>query len=881
MSFDDLNITQLRKIIREYNLLTKITLSVKGVKRTREELIAEIKKHLYIDDGGFIKFLENKATINNPVNKIDKEKEIKKMKETLEVAINKTNQKLNKDKKIKADKTYKKFVKVFEEEVKKEVEKEVEKEQPKEESIDELSNKLTQKIFISDYPKIVKALNKLNFRGRLQTNKMLLALQISQNFNTKEKIKKLLDELEDKKAEQPKEEYEEESEVEESDVEESPKKLFEDIKDITNDEYELALYLSDLNPKTDRSAILSGVMEAKNRFNRKDLNLLNYDEYVEKIIMRYKKPKKDKLTLGEEFKKEVETLLKKKQKELKKEQKDFNKKGLSQQAKQMTKLNIEELENEIEDLKNKLGLSGSGKPYGLHAVIIKKPYNLEDAKQKAQEFIKDKKKKYYRETSASYRFRNISKQKFKPKTFRTKKINNEISLIFGELKPEHSHLSGSGFFDFFKKGVEKVKEFFSPRLDGYSNTSKKTLEQYGNLPIKSLTIYRTPISGLIDKALNLISFGKFAELKKQYGFDKLFHLALVANVGNKNIIIEKNEVVNISTEYKTSKDTETFTIDMKGQTFTVNEMLDKARKNVGDKTFFDYDAFKNNCQFFIRYCLEAVGLYTEPAKNFLFQDVEGIYKGLPSYVSKIAKGITTTGAVASKIFGRGSEQLQGGQSMFDGLEKIIEQMTPIYNKGLVKQEGEKVVSSSRVPPIKILAEMSDKSYERERNIPGYELLKQTQTLSFYKKDDNIFIVFRGTDTEDMSDLIADLGIALGNLSKSVRYKEDYKAITDFQKQYPKSQYYYIGVGHSLGGALVDKFLNLGKLDEGVSFNPAVEKADYNKNNNNRRIYLSSDPLYKIMGSFTKYHEVRPSNLEIGPAHSISNFLGGRIKKNKI
>jgi hypothetical protein len=87
-------------------------------------------------------------------------------------------------------------------------------------------------------------------------------------------------------------------------------------------------------------------------------------------------------------------------------------------------------------------------------------------------------------------------------------------------------------------------------------------------------------------------------------------------------------------------------------------MLDKARKNVGDKTFFDYDAFKNNCQFFIRYCLEAIGLYTEPAKNFLFQDVEGIYKGLPSYVSKIAKVATRTGAVASKILGKGNKKMK-------------------------------------------------------------------------------------------------------------------------------------------------------------------------------------------------------------------------------
>jgi hypothetical protein len=295
--------------------------------------------------------------------------------------------------------------------------------------------------------------------------------------------------------------------------------------------------------------------------------------------------------------------------------------------------------------------------YGLHAVIIKKgDYDLENARRTAQEFIKDSKKKYYRETKASYRFRNISKQKFYPKSFRTKKVNKDVSIVFGILKPEWEHLEGEGLFDFFKKGVEKVKEFFKPRLDSYNNTSTNTINQYGDIPIKSLTIYRTPISSLLNTALNFISMGKWNELRQKYGFDQLFHLALVANVGIKNVIIEKNEAINVSTSYKTSKDTETFNIPLENKVITVREMLEKARKAVGDKTFFDYDAFTNNCQFFIRYLLESVGLYSEDAKKFLFQDIQKIYEQLPSYVPKIAKAVTTTGAIFNKITGQGNDE---------------------------------------------------------------------------------------------------------------------------------------------------------------------------------------------------------------------------------
>jgi hypothetical protein len=72
--------------------------------------------------------------------------------------------------------------------------------------------------------------------------------------------------------------------------------------------------------------------------------------------------------------------------------------------------------------------------YQLHAVIISKEIPLTKAKEIAEGIIKDKSKTFYRETENSWRFRNLSKQKFDSKTFRTKIINKDVSLIFGKLK---------------------------------------------------------------------------------------------------------------------------------------------------------------------------------------------------------------------------------------------------------------------------------------------------------------------------------------------------------------------------------------------------------------------------------------------------------------
>jgi hypothetical protein len=69
-------------------------------------------------------------------------------------------------------------------------------------------------------------------------------------------------------------------------------------------------------------------------------------------------------------------------------------------------------------------------PYEIQVAIIKKQVGLEKAKKIAEEILK-KDNAFMRETEDSYRFRNLPKTKFKSDTFRTKKINDKVSLVFG------------------------------------------------------------------------------------------------------------------------------------------------------------------------------------------------------------------------------------------------------------------------------------------------------------------------------------------------------------------------------------------------------------------------------------------------------------------
>jgi hypothetical protein len=156
-----------------------------------------------------------------------------------------------------------------------------------------------------------------------------------------------------------------------------------------------------------------------------------------------------------------------------------------------------------------------------------------------------------------------------------------------------------------------------------------------------------------------------------------------------------------------------------------------------------------------------------------------------------------------------------------------------------------------IPDRNILQQLATQSYQQvpATRVGQLELIRATPTLKFYKDSGNTIVVaIRGTKPTDVDDVKADGLIALGQLETSKRYNEDLNTIQQFQTQFPPSQFDYYGVGHSLGGAILDSFLKRGFLKNGVSYNPAVQPQDFqNTTLPNQRVYMESDPLYAIMG----------------------------------
>jgi site-specific DNA-cytosine methylase len=247
-----------------------------------------------------------------------------------------------------------------------------------------------------------------------------------------------------------------------------------------------------------------------------------------------------------------------------------------------------------------------------------------------------------------------------------------VKTILSKAKEDYGTepLMGAGFFgdlwNAAKSVGQKVVNVVSNVVSGrairndYPPYVRGLLHEMGNRPIVEMYVRREPIQSLLNTALNFISRGKWNEVKAKYAYDKLFHLGLevLVKVSDqddiyKRFVIEKNEVIEISTAKAFAKDTEVMPVQMGGVGHTMNTLLNGAKQIMGAK-FFPYDPFHNNCQDFVMALLTGSGLGNQSVYSFVKQPIEALVSELPSITGKIAKGITDLGGVVNTaIYGQG------------------------------------------------------------------------------------------------------------------------------------------------------------------------------------------------------------------------------------
>jgi len=282
-------------------------------------------------------------------------------------------------------------------------------------------------------------------------------------------------------------------------------------------------------------------------------------------------------------------------------------------------------------------------------------------------------------------------------------------------------LDGAGLWDY-------VKNIFTPNSK-YTNKTQSALKKYGEFPITNIEIQRSPVISVIDKALNLVSLGKWADLKKTYNFDKLYHLYAIFTINMngqmKKIVVEKNQSINVSDSIPTKTDQTQSLMIGTNKGLTINSLLDNTLKSVGADQFFIYDPFGGkNCQNFIKDILTVNGIYNDRIGKFVFQDIADLAKQIGN-TTVIAKGITDFAAMGERLIGLGKD----GEN-WELHAVIVKISVPLEDVYKIQKEFIKTKS-------KFIRET--KTSYRLRNIPKSKFIKKSFRTKKINK--NISLVF--------------------------------------------------------------------------------------------------------------------------------------------
>ena len=140
--------------------------------------------------------------------------------------------------------------------------------------------------------------------------------------------------------------------------------------------------------------------------------------------------------------------------------------------------------------------------------------------------------------------------------------------------------------------------------------------------------------------MNLITLGRWKELKGN--FDKMYHLFVVLYLKNgKQLLLEKNERPVLSESVPAdTKETQSALVTTLSAPIPLGQFIQNTIKKMSLQSYVDYDAYRSNCQVFIRAHLLHNGLLTPSLLSFVFQDTKKMIEETPSFSKWLMKKAT-------------------------------------------------------------------------------------------------------------------------------------------------------------------------------------------------------------------------------------------------
>jgi hypothetical protein len=174
---------------------------------------------------------------------------------------------------------------------------------------------------------------------------------------------------------------------------------------------------------------------------------------------------------------------------------------------------------------------------------------------------------------------------------------------------------------------------------------KNFLKEHGDEQIQSIELGRVPIQSAISTVMNLISSGEYNKQIEKKGYDAFFHLFIVIN---DKYVLEKNQNVNVKTNYKRQDDEDRISLGTSKN--TINEFVNNAVEKMGKDDFWrNYEGLRNNCQWWVENTVAANGLSREKANDFAFQDTKELREAINPTVQEALKETTSIASGIDKF----------------------------------------------------------------------------------------------------------------------------------------------------------------------------------------------------------------------------------------
>lgn len=160
----------------------------------------------------------------------------------------------------------------------------------------------------------------------------------------------------------------------------------------------------------------------------------------------------------------------------------------------------------------------------------------------------------------------------------------------------------------------------------YNKLCNKILKKYGKCEINKIYLVRTGFAKLYTFITNVVTLFKYDDVVKQTGNNYHYHTMLLVEIKLENdrikwISLEKNNCISMNDNFILTQGMEVKEVELKKEKkMCLEDFLEETRNRMGNKKFFNWHVFENNCQEFTKQLLLTAECYNDCHINFIFND---------------------------------------------------------------------------------------------------------------------------------------------------------------------------------------------------------------------------------------------------------------------